>query len=165
MSFYSSLVLAANADVRAPQLGEVRDLLAGLGLIDAADSGPQDFSASDAVAALFRDAQARAENNRFFFPSAFSLSPDIEVNGPDDLYTGPGWSLHLHGNGYFYPWGLTELRDRVVRSPVLVGLRAAMAARFGGRFVFPTAGSELLRPRVIDGDDSGWVWLPSEDVY
>lgn len=162
MSFYSSLVLAANDGVRPPRQGEVRDLLAGLGLIDPADPGPDDFAVSDAVAALFRDSAARAENDRFFRPSGIAMSQGVEVMYPDGTYTGSGWSLQIHGWGYFFPWGLADLRNRVVGSPVLSGLPAAFAAGFGGRFVFPAADEDVLRSRLIDG--GGWVWLASEDV-
>jgi hypothetical protein len=163
MSFYSSLVLAANEGVRPPKPGEVRELLAGLSLIDPQDPGADDFTVADSVGALFRDPAARAENDRFLFPSGIGMQAGVEVMTPDGTYEGPGWCVQVHGYGYFFPWELSDLRDRAIRSPILSGLRAAIASNFGGRFVFPAADEKVLRSRLIDGA-GGWVWLASEDV-
>ncbi len=82
---------------------------------------------------------------------------------PPGTYTGPGWSIEIHGYGYFFPWGLADLRERATGSPVLSRLRSAVEEWFGGRFVFPAADVELLQPRLIDGAGE-WMWLASEDV-
>jgi hypothetical protein len=163
MSFYSSLVLAANDGVRTPEPGEVHALFVQLGLIDPIDSERGGCTVSDAVSNLFLDPVARAENDRFFSPSEIEWSEEVNVMHPDGTYEGLGWSIRIHGCGYFWPWELTDLRDRVIQSPILTRLREALEGRFGGRFVFPAADAELLRSRLIDGS-SDWVWLSSEDV-
>ena len=87
----------------------------------------------------------------------------LEVMSYEGDYIGPGWCVTIHGNGYFFPWELTDLRDRAIRSPALVRLREAVQTRFGGRFVFPPADEELLRSRLID-QAGGWVWFASESM-
>ena len=85
------------------------------------------------------------------------------MEGPDDAYDGPGWAVGIHGNGYPFPWEVTDLRDRVVRTPKLRALRHAVGERFGGRFVFPPAAESFLRERLID-TDGGWAWFISESL-
>lgn len=163
MSFYSSIVLAANEGVRPPTLEAAHALLGELGLLDPRKANDEFGNLADQVTALFRDPGALAENDRFFGPDSIRLSEGIEVLSPYGDYTGPGWSVVIHGNGYFFPWGLSELRDRAVRSPALARLRAAVEERFGGRFVFPPADAELLRARLID-TAGGWAWFASESM-
>jgi hypothetical protein len=163
MSFYSALVLAANDGVQPPTPEAVRSLLGELGLLDPQHADDRFGNLAAHVTDLFRDPAARAENDRFFCPDSIGLKAEVEVQSPDDDYTGPGWCVTVHGNGYFFPWERADLRDRVVRSPALARLREAVEERFGGRFVFPPADEELLRARLIDGA-GGWAWFASESI-
>lgn len=163
MSFYSSLVLAANNGVQPPTPAGLRSLLGDLGLLDPQHADAEFGNLAAHVTDLFRDPAARAENDRFFCPDSIGLLAEVEVMSPDGDYTGPGWCVTIHGNGYFFPWELSDLRDRVVRSPALSRLWAAVEEQFGGRFVFPAADEELLRSRLIGGS-GGWAWFASESM-
>src|SRR5262245_795374 len=108
MSFYSALVLAANDGV-PPTPDSVRSLLGDLGLLDPRFANDEFGNLADHVANLFDDPAARAENDRFFCPDSIGLWSEIEVQSPDGDYVGPGWCVRVHGNGYFFPWDLTDL--------------------------------------------------------
>ncbi len=162
MSFYSSLVLAANDGV-PPTPAAVRSLLDELGLLDPCRDGDEFGNLAGHVTALFADPAALAENPRFFCPDSVGVRQEVQVLSDDGGYTGPGWCVNIHGNGLFFPWEPADLRDRAVRSPALARLRAAVEERFGGRFVFPSADEEFLRSRLIDGA-GGWAWFASESV-
>jgi hypothetical protein len=163
MSFYSSLVLAANEGVRPPTPEAIRSLLGELGLLDPRSADDEFGNLAAHVADLFRDPAAHAENDHFFCPDSVGLLAEVTVQSPDGDYTGPGWCVTVHGNGYFFPWELADLRGHAIRSPALARLRDAVEARFGGRFVFPPADEELLRARLIDWA-GGWAWFASESV-
>lgn len=163
MSFYSSLVLAANGGGAPPTPDTVLPLLDELGLLDPHYARSPFWHLAGHVTALFDDPAALAENDRFFCPDGIGLWGEVQVLADDGEYSGPGWCVTVHGNGIFYPWELADLRDRAVRSPALARLRAAVEGRFGGRFVFPPADEEFLRSRLIDGA-GGWAWFASESV-
>ena len=166
MSFYSALVLAANTELRDPTPEKARALFGQLGLLrpDAPDYGLEhglDNLAAD-ITALFDDRAAQDQNKHFFTPDSIGLFEAVEVTGPDCDYTGKGWSVRIHGNGYLFPWDLDAVRARVIATPKLARLRIAMREQFGGRFRWPLRG-RTLRDRLIDGE-SGWVWFMSESL-
>jgi hypothetical protein len=163
MSFYSALILAANEGVRVPTPEAVRALFEELGLLDPGARFPGIGDLTPAVTALFEDPAAAAENRHFFCPDSISFATQIHIEGPDMDYTGPGCAVLIHGNGYFFPWELTDIRDRVINTPLLRNLRRAVGGRFGGRFVYPPGREADLRERRIDGED-GWVWFGSESM-
>jgi hypothetical protein len=163
MSFYSSLLLAANAGVRVPTPEAVRALCKELGLIDPEARLPGIGDLHPAVTALFADPAAEAENWRFFCPDSIGFDTELHIEGPDMDYAGPGCAVSIHGNGYFFPWELKDFRERVVNTPLLRDLRREVQKRFGGRLVYPPGAEADLRTRWIDGDD-GWVWFGSESM-
>ena len=166
MSFYSALILAANEGIQVPSPEAVRLILTEVGMVEPSDGEDDEFGNLTAhVKDLFRDPAAQAENDRFFRPDSIGLSEGVEVSSPegDELYDGPGWSIHLHGQGYLWPWDLATLRDRVARTPALVRLRSAVEAEFGGRFVFPPTERAFLRSRLVD-DSGRWLWFASESM-
>ncbi|MBX9623111.1 MAG: hypothetical protein K2X82_04785 [Gemmataceae bacterium] len=179
MSFYSSLVLAANDGVRRPSGEEVTAVLAECGL-----HGPQygqwGFEdppnpgtemawggLADHISDLFSDPAAAAENDRFFTPDTvgyYAGAEGVQVHSPDGDYIGPGWSINISGYGYFFPWEFADLRDRALRTHALARLKATVQERFGGRFVLPPGeDGDLLRSRLIDGVD-GWLWFACESM-
>lgn len=164
MSFYSELILAANEGVRPPEESVVMRLLLDLGLIEPARAG-QICNLADDVTDLFADSVAESKNDRFFCPDSISFSSGISIQASGDsndtTFDGSGWSISIHGNGYFYPWTLEDFRTRVISSPKLILLRETMNIRFGGRFVIPTPHKTLLNRRMI-ANDEGWVWIGSE---
>ena len=163
MSFYSALVLAANDGVREASPDALRLLFRELGLLVPAPPEHGFGNLADDITALFEDPQAKAENRYFFCPDTIDFFAGVEVEGPDEYYAGPGWSIRVHGNGFLFPWDLNVVRERVVCSPKLVALRRALQDRLGGRFAFPPQDEGFLRERLIDGA-GGWVWFASESV-
>jgi hypothetical protein len=163
MSFYSALVLAANAGARAPSPHAVQALFLELGLLDPAKAGEPFGNLAGDVTDLFADEGARAANDRFFCPDSLSFDAGVEIEWADGDYAGAGCSVRIHGNGYFFPWAVADLRDRAIRSPKLRRLRQAVQERFGGSFAFPPAEESALRQRCIDGEN-GWVWFASESL-
>ena len=161
MAIYSCLVLAANVEVRPPSPSAFRTLLSALNLLDGESTKEDHGNLADHVGALFHDAEARAENDRFFFPNGIGHLEELEIQSPEGDYFGPGWCIDIHGWGYFYPWSLADLRDRVTNSPSLVRLKQAVEREYGGWFVFPTADEKLLRSRLIDASGE-WAWFASE---
>lgn len=166
MSFYSAIVLAANTELRDPTPENARDLFNQLGLVrsDAPEYGLEhglDNLAVD-ITALFDDRDALDQNRHFFAPDSISFREGVEVEGPDCAYTGKGWQVRIHGNGYLFPWDLDAVRSRVTSTPKLARLRIAMHERFGGQFRWPFR-KRALRDRLIDGE-SGWVWFMSESL-
>jgi hypothetical protein len=163
VSFYSSIVLAANSGVRNISVDAARSLLTELELLDSA-RGINDFcNLRDDISALFADDAARAQNRLFFCPDTISFRGEIAVLSNEGDFEGEGYSFSIHGNGYFYPWNLGMLREIVVRTPKLMKLRSEVEARFGGRFAFPNDQDDEahLRERMIDGS-TGWLWFGSE---
>ncbi len=164
VSAYSSLVLAANDGVWTPAPEVVREIFTAVGCVSSQTGGGGKFNNLSAhVRALFHDPTAIAENDRFFRPDSIGLSEGVEILSMDGCYDGPGWSIRIHGHGYFWPWELAELRERVVYSPALVRLRSAIERRFGGRFIFPSVEEALLRSRLVD-DNGAWLWFASESM-
>ena len=94
-------------------------------------------------------------------PDSISFHNEIVIQAWDGDFLGPGYTVEISGYGYFWPWDVGALRDRVVRSPKLQRLRQAVQERYGGRFVFPATEESMLRERWIDGK-SGWLWFASE---
>lgn len=163
MSAYSALILAANQGVRPPTPEEARALFLEVGVLDLHNADEEFGNLATQVGELFDDADARSQNDGFFAPDTISLASDIDLLAPDGDYSGPGWCVRIHGNGYFFPWTLAEVGERATRSPILTRLREAVEARFGGRFVFPTADEEFLRERLIE-HAGGWAWFGSESL-
>lgn len=160
MSFYSSLILAANDGVATVAKSEVIKLLANLGLtVPGVDD---DFNnLAEDVCNLFSDESARAENERFFCPDSISFEDKIAIYSlQDDGYDGPGVCVEIHGYGYFYPWINSKIH-RVVQAQKLSQLREALSQCFGGRFVIPSAQHDYLQSRLI-GDNKNWTWFISE---
>ena len=162
MSFYSALVLAANHEVTPPTPGQVAAVLAELRLIKPNPYGFDHDNLADDVSDLFNDPEACAENRRFFAPDSISFDDHIEVEGPDCAYAGAGWAVRIHGNGYLFPWEISDVRSRVLTNEKLKALRATLNRDFGGTFRLPSGVPEL-RDRVIDGED-GWTWLLHESL-
>jgi hypothetical protein len=163
MSFYSTLVLAANHGVGQPSPDVVCSVFRELGLLVPVPAEHGFGNLADDIIALFEDRQAQAENRRFFCPDTIDFGPGVQVEGPDGDYAGPGWSVRLHGQGYLFPWEISIVRERVVRTPKLVALRAALQDRLGGRFIMPPTDAAFLRERLIDGE-GGWAWFVSESM-
>lgn len=156
MGFYSAVQLVANRVERVPTAEEVDALIDEAGLRD-----PIRGYLSPDLYAVFEDAEARAENNHFFAPDSFGFAESIQVYWWDGDYTGPGYSITISGNGYFFPWELHDLRDRFLLLPNLARLRQLVNERFGGGFAFPAHTEYPIRERLMS-DESGWVWFGSE---
>ncbi len=162
MSAYSALVLAANDGLRGPTHDQARALFEELGLLDPVNRDDDFGNLAGDITALFDDAAARVENDRFFVPDSICLASKVELLGPDEEYRGAGCCVRIHGNGYFFPWDAAKLRSRVLSAPKLVRLRAALLERFGGRFRLPKKRAELYE-RLLD-DGGGWLWFASESL-
>lgn len=156
MSFYSSLQLVANRVDRVPSQDEVFALIDRAGLRD-----PESGNLARDLSAVFDDAEARAENNRFFAPGDFGFEQQIQVIWWDGDYQGPGFSVSISGNGYFFPWELSDVRDRFLALPKLVRFRELVNEQFGGRFTFPDRLEYPLHERLLS-DHAGWVWFGTE---
>jgi hypothetical protein len=163
VSFYSALVLAANAGSEAPSSDAVLSLCQELGLVDPKRANFEFGNLADDIINLFADPAANAMNERFFSPDSVSFATAVDIQTPEGDFEGPGWCIRIHGYGYFYPWEPAEIRARAIQSPKLLRLREAVAERFGGCFVMPAADEPLLRERSVDGDE-GWVWFFSESL-
>jgi hypothetical protein len=161
MSFISAIVLAANRGVR-PSRAEIQTLFVDVGLLHS-EHGDAEYSnlASD-ISDLFADAAAIGENDRFFCPDSIGYFESIEIFAENGVFEEPGWAIHIHGNGYFFPWSLDMLRHRIASSAKLCQLRKEVNIRFGGQFVFPEVDG-FIRERWIDGEN-GWVWFASESM-
>ena len=156
MSFYSSLELVANWVERAPTDDAVWEIVEAVGLRD-----PATGWLSPELHAVFQDAAALAENPRFFAPDSLGFRDRIQVMWWDGLYEGPGYSFGIHGNGYFFPWELSEVADRFLALPKLVEFRRRMHSAFGGGFRFPDDPESSVHDRQLS-DSNGWVWFGSE---
>lgn len=166
MSFYSSLVLAANTDVRIPSEQGMRTLLFNLGILKRDDPNDQFGDLADDITDLFRDQSALNENPHFFCPDSVAFGAEIDICAPEaeEPYTGTGYSVRLHGNGYFYPWTAADVRERAIRTPKLQRLRQVLQAQLGGRFVIPREHEAVLREAWLEGSDEGWMWFGCESV-
>jgi hypothetical protein len=156
MSFYSTLSLVANRVDREPTEEQV------FTLIDEADlRDPHSGYLARDLYAVFDDPEARVENPRFFAPADFGLWDHIQVIWWDGVYEGPGFSVTISGNGYFFPWELSDVRDRFLALPKLVRFRQLVNERFGGGFTFPDRLEHPLHERLLS-DPNGWVWFGGE---
>lgn len=163
MSFYSSLNLIVNEVDQVPSKLDIRRLLLDCGIIDPTES--EFCYLADDIAALFIDPLAEKENDRFFCPDSVGFRAGIDLQASGEVeqtwYEGTGWSISIHGNGYFYPWTLDDYRTRVLNTPKLKRLREEANARYGGRFRIPASHATLFKKRLIV-DDGGWAWVGSE---
>ena len=162
MGAYAALVLAANRAMRPITADDMLLLCDDVGLLAPSRRDAAFGNLAPDITELFRDTSALAANDRFFCPDSISWGTDIEILSLEDDYVGSGFRVSIHGNGYFFPWGAGELRERVLSHPKLVCLRRELQARFGGRFGMPWW-SKTLRRRLIDGD-GGWAWFMSESL-
>jgi hypothetical protein len=156
MSFYSALVLAANAGLRDPSRHEILELFEELALFDSKKTKDEFGNLANDISELFLDEEAKRQNIHFFCPDSICFATKIEIHGPDGDFIGDGGSIRIHGNGYLFPWNLQALRDRVIRTPKLQCLRHEVQKRFGGRFVFTTQDDPMLSGRWIDGNNGWW---------
>lgn len=156
MSFYSAVQLVANRVERVPTKERVFDLIDEAGL-----RNPETGYLSRDLFTVFTDPEARAENNRFFTPDSFDFWETIQVIWWDGDYDGPGYAISISGNGYFFPWELSDVRDRFLSLPKLLRFRQLVNEQFGGGFVFPKDLEYPLGERLMS-DEAGWVWFGSE---
>jgi len=163
VSSYSTLVLAANVGVVAPSATAIFSLWKELGLLHSERGNDEFGNLAEDLSAIFDDDSASAENEHFFCPDTISFAASIEVLSNDGIFEGSGWSVCIHGNGYFFPWDRELLCQRFLRSPKLIRLQAEISESFGGRFVFPKPNNQFLRDRWLDGD-IGWMWFASESM-
>ncbi len=163
MSFYSALELAANRiEGVVPCQDRFLELCREIGVVNANWNSEFSNLAED-VGALFDDPEARAANTDFFCPDTISFSTRIQVLSVDDAYEGQAYCISIHGNGYFFPWTQTDLRNRVLSHPKLKSLRDAVQRTWGGGFHLPFRGRKFLRERRLS-DDDGWAWFMSESM-
>jgi hypothetical protein len=162
MGAYSALVLAANRGVRRLKPKDLNALCEELELIPPDRRHLEFDNLSRDITALFRDDEARKENEWFFCPDSICAMRNIQIMSPEEDYDYAGYCVRIHGNGYLFPWGVEELRSRVVSHPKLVRLRDELQSRFGGRFQVPWW-KKMAHSRVIAGE-GGWMWFVSESL-
>ena len=161
MSFFSYLTLAANRDVRIPSRGELNAVLDAAGVSKPSEFSHGGYNLNGDITAIFNDATARQKNDRFFCPDSIGGIPKINVTNFDGEYEGPGYSICISGNGYFFPWPNEVLRERVLSHPKLLNLAMLVQQTFGGRFERPNNDTEFWDHVVID-TSTGWAWLRHE---
>ncbi len=163
MSFYSSLVLAANTGVRNISPASERSLCRKVELLRSDGNDLEIGNLAEDEVILFNDAHALHENSHFFCPDTISFHESVEIDAYDGEYSGFGWSITIHGNGYFFPWDAATIRERVIRNIKLQNFKHFVEAEFGGFFTFPDSDLIFLRERWVDGTD-GWIWFISESM-
>jgi hypothetical protein len=161
MAFFSYLTLAANRDYRAPSRDELNALFDAAGVSKPTEYSHGGYNLHADIWAIFDDPTAQQKNDRFFCPDTIAGNPKIKVTDFDGEYEGPGYSIRISGNGYFFPWSNEDLRQRVLSHPKLVKLAALVQQTFGGHFERPNDDSELWDRMIID-TSTGWAWLRHE---
>lgn len=163
MSFYSSICLVANSGVRAPSPLEVTAILREIGIIGQTRRVDEFGNLSEDLSNFFVNHPGREINDSLFAPDSVALGEKIEILDPDGDFTGKGWALRIHGNGYFYPLTHVELCG-FLDLPKMIRLSDAIGAKFGGSFEWPLLrGRKVLEKTVIRKSD-GWSWFGSQSV-
>jgi hypothetical protein len=158
MSFFSYLTLAANRGVRTPSKEELDEVFVAAGVSKPSAFAHGGYNLHSDITDLFNDAEARQKNDRFFCPDSIGGNPGIKVSDFDGSYEGPGYSVAICGNGYFFPWRNEDLRQRVLSNPKLVNLAMLMQEAFGGSFERPKKDSKFWDRMIIE-ISAGWAWL------
>jgi hypothetical protein len=148
------LVLAANEGAGGANLAVVERLLNEAGLLKRMNAPKGLFNLSDDVVNLFSDADAQRQNSDFFHPDSICFCDEIHISTCRLV----GCCVRIHGDGYLWPWDVNEVRERVIRTPKLLGLQELISRRLGGTFVFPGWEERKLRERFIEGG-TGWAWF------
>ena len=163
MSFYSSLCLVANTGVRSPTQQEVFDLFMELSVLEPSRANNEFYNLADDIIAYFTSHDGQKTNDRFFTPDTISFRPEIQIMDLDGLYEGRGFTLSLHGNGYFHPLAPLDFL-KFLQSSKMSALKTEVQRRFGGRFRRPVfKGRNILNRTIIDGSGD-WHWFGSQSM-
>lgn len=163
MSFYSSLCLVANTGVRRPAPDEISRLFAQTGVVEPSRAQNEFGNLADDLIAFFTSHRAQEQNERFFTPDSLSFRNDIQIMDTEGEYTGKGWTLSIHGNGYFYPLTPRDM-DAFVRLPKIVRLQTELETLLGGRFRPPLLKGRGTLARTAINDQGGWRWFGSQSM-
>ena len=163
MSFYSSIIFAANTAVRATDPPVMQSVLSQIGLLELDSNFPHLKPVANSVSQMFRDSSALRLNPNFFCPDSIGFNTRFEIIAEGGDYSGEGFSISIHGNGYFYPWEFSDLQERILGSTVLQALSRILPELLGGRFDFPPTKESFLRSRMIVRQN-GWAWFASESL-
>ena len=163
MSFYSSLTLAANSGVKNFAADKVRVIFDKCELLNQTRGELEIGNLAVDITGLFDDPDAIRENPHFFCPDTISIGESVEISAIDGEYACVGWCVTIHGNGYFFPWNVATIRERVIQTSKLQNLQRLIETQFGGQFSFPESERHFLTDRRVHGRD-GWVWFISESM-
>ena len=140
---------------------ESREMLDAVGVVKSWDDDGISGSLSKDLTAYFVGHRAQMENDMFFVPNMISMGPGIEVMDPDGCYQGSGYSLSIHGSGYFFPLKVEDLCE-FLNFPKIRELQHKVEECLGGHFRRPLVkGRRILRNTSIQCDGK-WAWFGSQ---
>ena len=70
-----------------------------------------------------------------------------------------GFSISIHGQGYFYPLEKGEIWETIRSNEKLKRLPKKIKEIFGGRFLIPNGHEEFYNAMVVKQFRGGWAWL------
>lgn len=163
MSFYSSLCLIANADVRSPSPEQITALLRECGVIGPTRKVGDIGNLSEDLSEYFVAHKAREKNESLFAPDSVGFHEKIEILDPDDEFTGKGWAITIHGNGYFFPLTNHELSS-FLDTPKIQKMSELINGNLGGRFKWPLIRGRKILNKALIRNPGGWCWFGSQSL-
>jgi hypothetical protein len=163
MGFFSCLILAANSEFnQRPDSIVLNEICLKAEVTTSTEYPSGLYNLHPRIRNRFVDRSALAKNERFFFPDSVTFNSKLHVSSFDaeSPYSGPGFQIEISGQGYFFPWGKSDLLSLVESSP-FNELKRFCDDQFGGSLMIPP-GNESLFAEARISHSPGWTWLKSE---
>ena len=121
-------------------------------------------SLAPGVTLAFDDPAAKAKNTRFFVPDMVGLSNKLQILDVEDEWETYGIKVSLHGNGYLFPWTMSEVKVVIQGQPILQDLAKRLDRLIQ---VPPWSPPRKHRPLLEKWStwtpgSSGWTWAISQ---